>query len=251
MKNIIVLLALLTSACSTVAPGERGVQVTLGKVGNDTLTEGYYFYIPFVKYVKTLSIQVQKTETETEAATKDMQKVTSTIAVNWHLDPMNVNKVFQTIGDEHALVTQIINPAVSEVLKASTAKLTAEEVLTKRIELKNTIDAMLKDRLKIYNLFVDDISLVNLNFTAEFNHAVEQKQIAEQDAKRAEYVAQRAIKEADAEVNRAKGQAEAQRLLKSTMTAEILQQRAIEKWNGVMPQIMGQGTLPFINVKTQ
>lgn len=250
MKNVFIIgLMSLISACSVVGPGEKGVRITTGHLGTETLDSGYYLWVPFFTRVKSVSVRVQKTEDETESATKDIQKVTAKIAVNWHINPITVQMMLQNVGDENAIVENVINPAVAEVLKAATAKMTAEEVLTKRIELKKNIDESLVSRLKTYNVVVDDVSLVNLSFTQEFNHAVESKQIAEQRAKQAEYEALMAVKTAEAEVNRAKGQAEAQRLLKSTITAEILQQKAIEKWDGKFPQFLGgNGALPFINM---
>jgi regulator of protease activity HflC (stomatin/prohibitin superfamily) len=134
-------------------------------------------------------------------------------------------------------------------MKSATAKKTAEEILTKRAELKTEIDDSLRERLAKYGVTVTDVSITNLTFSQEFTAAIERKQIAEQEAKQAEYGAQKAVQEARAEVNRAKGQAEAQALLKSTITAEILQQRAIEKWDGKFPQVMGAQALPFLNMK--
>jgi regulator of protease activity HflC (stomatin/prohibitin superfamily) len=146
-------------------------------------------------------------------------------------------------------VQRILNPAVEEVLKAVMAKYTAEEIITKRGEVKAGVDESLTARLANYRIDVDDISLVNVHFSDRFSEAVEAKQIAEQDAKKAEFIALKAQKEAEAEVNRAKGQAEAQRLVRETLTAELLQKQAIEKWNGEFPTVLGgNGALPFINL---
>lgn len=133
------------------------------------------------------------------------------------------------MGDRKEILTSIITPAVSEVLKAATAKKTAEEIITKRNDLKAEIDANLANRLANYNVIVDDVSLVDFSFSPEFSKAIESKQIAEQEAKPAEFIALKASKEAVAEVNRAKGQAEAQRLQRLTLTRELLQKQAIEK----------------------
>lgn len=234
----------------TVIPsGHRGVVTHFGKVQEEILDEGLHFRTPIFTSIHKVSVRVQKTESESDAASKDMQKVRAKLAINWHVNPTLVNKMYQAVGDEDDIVRQIIAPAVSEVLKAATAKLTAEEILTRRIELKHNIDEALMTRLKQYNVLVDDISLVDIDFTTDFNHAVEQKQIAEQDAKRAEYLTKKAQNEANAEIERARGQAEAQKRLLSTLTKEILQQKAIDKWNGQFPQVMGSGTLPFINMK--
>ena len=134
-------------------------------------------------------------------------------------------------------------------MKSATAKRTAEEVLTKRLEMKQDIDDVLRERLLSYGIKLHDVSIVNLKFSEGFTQAIEHKQIAEQQAKQAAYVAEKATQDAKAEVEKAKGQAEAQRLLKSTITSEILQQKAIDKWDGRFPQVMGSGHVPFLNIE--
>lgn len=236
-------------ACNTVGPGEKGVRVTLGSVGNEVLSSGVYGYFPFVTRVKSLNIQVQKSEVATSASSKDMQEITTKLAVNWSVNPSKVLETFVNIGDEEDVLLKVISPAVSESLKAATAKRTADDILKTRIEVKEDIDNALKARLEKYGVLVQDVSIVDLQFSHEFTRAIEEKQIAEQKAKQAEYDALRAEKEAIATVNTAKGQAQAQNLVKQTITSELLQLKAIEKWDGKFPQVTGGGALPFINLK--
>jgi prohibitin 1 len=232
-----------------VNAGERGVVMKFGKVQAQILDEGIHPILPVVTSVKTLSVRVQKNDIKAAASSKDLQDLVMDIAVNWHIDPQRVNQVFQRLGDEEQMISRIINPAVSEVVKAATAKKTAEEIITKRTEIKREIDDELKKRLNGYGIAVDDVSLVDISFSAEFVKAIEAKQIAEQSAKQAEFDALRAEKEAQAEVNRAKGKAEAQRLLRQNLSAEILQQQAIDKWDGKFPTVMGgSGAMPLINI---
>lgn len=252
-------LMFLFGSFTTVQPGERGIMVTMGKPGETVYTEGFHFKFPFISTMQKLSTRVQKTEAGTEAASKDLQRVHVVLALNWHLDGANVINMFKSVGSEENIIERIINPAVAEVLKAAASKLTAEEILTKRIELKNNIDESLVKRLATYNVIVDDVSLVNVDFTREFNVAVEAKQIAEQEAKQALYVAQKATADAQAAINKAKGEAEAtllnataqakaQNLLKQTTTKELLQLKAIERWNGVMPTVMGSSGSMLFNI---
>jgi len=250
MKKMIVVLCLglVFSGCSIVGPGERGVRITLGSVSEEAKAPGAYFWIPFLVGMENIDVQVQKADIESNAASKDMQDVHAHVAVNWSLSPDKVVSTYKAIGDERAVETRILNPAVNEVMKAATAKRTAEEVLTKRLEMKKDIDEGLSARLSQYGITLHDVSIVDLKFSEGFSQAIEHKQIAEQQAKQASYVAEKATQDARAEVERAKGQAEAQRLLKSTMTSEILQQRAIEKWDGHFPQVMGGGSVPFLNL---
>ncbi|MEG5052540.1 MULTISPECIES: prohibitin family protein [unclassified Microcoleus] len=246
---VFIIAALILRPFALVGPGERGVMMRFGKVQNTILDEGIHPIFPIVTSVKTLSVRVQKTDLKADAASKDLQSITTDLAVNWNVDPAKVNQIYQQIGDEEQIVASILSPAISEVLKAATSKKTAEEIITKRTELKTEIDNSLKKRLEPYGVIVRDVSLINFGFSPEFSKAIESKQIAEQEAKQAEFTVQKATQDAKAEINRAKGKAEAQRLQRQTLTAEILQQQAIEKWNGQFPTVMGGGgTLPLINI---
>ncbi|MEG3921929.1 MULTISPECIES: prohibitin family protein [unclassified Microcoleus] len=246
---VFIIAALILRPFALVGAGERGVMMRFGKVQDVILDEGIHPILPIFTSVKTLSVRVQKTDLKADAASKDLQSITTDLAVNWNVDPAKVNQVFQQVGDEEQIVTSILSPAISEVLKAATSKKTAEEIITKRTELKTEIDNSLKKRLEPYGVIVRDVSLINFGFSPEFSKAIESKQIAEQEAKQAEFTVQKATQDAQAEINRAKGKAEAQRLQRQTLTAEILQQQAIEKWNGQFPTVMGGGgTLPLINI---
>ncbi|MEA5556453.1 prohibitin family protein [Nodularia spumigena] len=245
----ILFLAITIRPFAIVNAGERGVLMRFGKVQEQVLGEGLHPIMPIVTSVKRLNVRVQKNTFKSDAASKDLQTITRELAVNWHIDPLRVNKIFQQVGDENLIIDGIITPAVSEVLKAATAKKTAEEVITKRTELKEEIDNHLKNRLESYGIIIDDVSLVNFSFSPEFSRAIESKQIAEQEAKQAEFIAQKATQEAQADINRAKGQAEAQRLQRLTLTPDLLQKQAIEKWDGRFPTVMsGNGALPLINI---
>ena len=237
---------------SIVKAGERGVVMRFGKVQDVILDEGLHLIVPIVNSVKTLSVRVQKNDIAAAASSKDLQDVKTEVALNWHIDPQKANIIYQRIGDETEIISRIINPAVAEIVKAATAEKNAEEIVTKRKEVKQQIDSELKERLSDYGILVDDVSLVNVSFSPEFTKAIEAKQIAEQQAKQADYEALKAEKIAQAEINRAKGQAEAQRLQKLTLTPALLQKEAITKWDGKFPMVMGgDGALPFININPQ
>lgn len=245
-------LALFFRPFATVGAGERGVVMYFGKVQDKILDEGIHPVVPVITSVKRLNVRVQKTDVQAAAASKDLQDVSTSVAVNWHIEPAKANQVFQQVGDVDTIIISIINPAVSEVVKASIARRPVQNILQERVSLKNEIDTALTQRLEPYGVVVDDVSLVDFTFSAEFNAAIEAKQVAEQQAQQAAFKAQQAEQEAKAEINRAKGQAEAQRLLRATLTPEILQQRAIDKWDGHFPTVMtGEGTLPLINVDPQ
>lgn len=250
-KVILLLLVLALVSCFFVIinAGERGVLMTFGEVQASVLGEGIHPIMPLAQTVQKLSVRVQSHQITAEASSKDLQDVYTDVAVTWHLAPAKVNVIFQQIGDERAVVESIIDPAVEEVLKAVMAMYTAEEIITKRGDVKTAVDRALTERLTPYNLAVDDISLVHVHFTKRFSDAVEAKQVAEQEAKRAEFVALKAVREAEARVNLARGDAEAQRLLRETLTPELLQRQAIERWNGNLPFIVGGNGNNLLDLK--
>lgn len=231
-----------------IGAGQRGVVFNnFSGIENRILGEGVHFRIPFVEIVTSISVRTQKTDVKAEAASKDLQTVNTDVVVNWRLDSLKVNKIYQQIGDEDVLVDKIIVPAVHEVVKAATAQKTASEVLAKRAELKSDVDRLLSERLKKFEVILEDVSIVNVNFSPEFNRAIEQKQVAQQQAEQALFKAQEASATAQATINIARGEAEANRLKQQSLTSQLLELRAIEKWDGKLPTYNG-GATPFINL---
>ena len=233
----LLILAIASSFFAIIGAGQRGVLMRFGEVQPQILGEGIHVVIPLLHTVEKISVRVQKQEISAEASSKDLQDVYTKVALNWHVIPTEANLMFQDIGNEEVVVDRIINPAVEEVLKAIVAKYTAEEIITRRSDVKAEVDQLLLSRLATYHLAIDDVSLVHVHFSERFSDAVETKQIAEQEAKRAGFMAQKAIREAEVRVNLARGEAEAHRLILDTLTPEILRRQAIERWDGKLPLI--------------
>jgi prohibitin 1 len=232
-----------------INPGEAGVLSVLGKAKDGVLLEGVHFKPPIISQVDVYDLTVQKFEVPAQSSTKDLQQLTASFAINFRLDPIEVVTIRRTQGTLQNIVSKIIAPQTQESFKVAAARRTVEEAITKRDELKLDFDEALSQRLSKYGIIVLDTSVVDLNFSTEFSKAVEEKQIAEQRAQRAVYIAREAEQEAEATINRAKGQAEAQRLLRETLTSELLQKQAIEKWDGKFPQVLGgNGAVPFLNL---
>ncbi|MEA5418342.1 prohibitin family protein [Spirulina sp. CCNP1310] len=231
-----------------INPGQAGVLSVLGKAQDGPLLEGIHFKPPLVSQVDIYDVTVQKFEVPAQSSTKDLQELTASFAINFRLDPFNVVNIRREQGTLQNVVSKIIAPQTQESFKIAAAIRTVEESITKRSELKNDFDRALTERLDRYGILVLDTSVVDLTFSPEFAHAVEDKQIAEQRAQRAIYIAREAEQQAQADINRAKGRAEAQRLLAETLKAQggglVLQKEAIEAWrNGgsQMPKVLVMG----------
>lgn len=254
----LVVFTVASSSFVIINPGQAGVLSILGKAQDGALLEGVHFKPPVVSAVDIYDVTVQKFEVPAQSSTKDLQDLSARFAINFRLDPSEVVTVRRTQGTLANVVAKIIAPQTQESFKIAAARRTVEEAITKRQELKNDFDEALGERLDKYGIIVLDTSVVDLQFSPEFAKAVEEKQIAEQRARRAVYVAQEAEQQAQAEVNRAKGRAEAQRLLAETLKAQggelVLQKEAIEAWKAggaQMPRVLVNGggsgsSVPFI-----
>lgn len=240
-----------------INPGEAGVMSILGKATDGALLEGFHIKPPLISKVDVYDVTVQKFEVPAQSATKDLQDLNASFAINFRLDPAKIVDVRRTQGTLENIVAKIIAPQTQEAFKTAAALRTAEQSITQRSELKQDFDAALKERLAKYDVIVLDTSVVNIRFSEDFAKAVEEKQVAEQRAQRAVYVAQEAEQQAQADINRAQGRAEAQRLLAETLKAQggdlVLQKETIEAWRSggaQMPKVlvMGSGSsrVPFI-----
>ncbi len=245
---VVVGLFVAYNSFEVVGAGERGVVFSkFGGVQPGVLGEGLRFKIPFVQTVVPMDVRIQKSETDASASSKDLQTVHSRIALNYHIAPDQASQVYQQVG---ALFKErLIDPSVQEAVKAATAQFTAEELITRRAEVSGLIKDMLAERLVPRNIVVDEFNIVDFNFSEVFNQAIEAKQTAEQEALKAQRDLDRIRIEAEQKVTEAQAEADAQRLQRETITETLLQLRAIEKWDGVLPQVTS-GAIPFIDLES-
>lgn len=231
-----------------VGAGERGVVFNqFHGVEQKILGEGFSFIVPVIERVIKMDVRIRKSDTRSTGASKDLQTVATEIVLNYHLFPDKVNKIYQDIGLEYE--KRIIDPAVQEIVKGVTAKFTAEELITKRQFVKDEIKTSLHTRLMASHISLDELNITDFQFSKGFNEAVESKQTAEQLAMKAQRDLERIKIEGEQKIVQAKAEAESQRIQKETISPIILQLRAIEKWDGKFPQVIGgTGAMPFINI---
>ncbi|HDQ04367.1 MAG TPA: prohibitin family protein [Deltaproteobacteria bacterium] len=250
---IVILVFLFAKPWVQVGPGQRGVVLYFGAVQESVLAEGLHFRIPIMQEVVLMDVKVQKVVTDTVAASADLQDVTSSIALNYHLVPDKANIVYQTIGVYYK--ERIIDPAILEVVKAVSATYTAEALITKRPQVSEAMRVSLMERLKEYNIAVDAFSIVAFSFSKVFAEAIEAKQTAEQLALKARRDLERVKIEAEQKVTAARAEAESLRLQRANISPDLIELRrieanlkAIEKWDGIMPQVVGTGGVPLIGL---
>ena len=220
-----------------VPAGYRGVLTEFGSA-KATLGEGLSFRIPVMQGVALMSVQNQRFDAKAGAASKDLQVVDTELTVNFVLSPESIMDTYRNLGENYA--DRVIYPSVQEVVKASTAKFTAEEIITKRESVKADIEQGLRDKLSQYNIKLLMVSITNFDFSADFNKAIENKVTAEQNALQAQNVLKQITIEAEQKVAAARGEAEALKLVNEQLSTSTLalQARWLDKWDGHLPQVI-------------
>lgn len=236
---------------TVISAGHQGVQVTLGQVNMQTLGEGFHFVNP-ISNIYNVDVRVVKADLKNaNAGTKDMQMVHTDIVVNYRLDGAKVARVYKEFGLE--LENKILLPAINESFKAVTAKYNSEELITKRAEVSDSIHQTIQEKVAKYGLIINETSLVNFGFSADYQAAIEQKVIATQQKLKAEQDLERIKVESDQRIAKAKGEAEAIRIQAQAIQQqggkEYVELKRIERWDGKLPVYAMGNAVPMFNLK--
>ena len=255
-----VIIIILSESVVIVQAGHRGVVLYLGAVENRVLGEGVHFVIPFAEQVVQLEVRTLKYQAEATAASNDLQQVQTVIALNYHLNPADVNKVYQRLGPDYA--DRVIAPTIQESVKASVAKYNAEELITKRAIVKDVIASAIRNSLSAKDIVVETIFITDFKFSDAFSSQVEDKVVAFQkyltelnNLRGIQVVANQTVVQAQAQakanIAKASGESQAIKIITSQLRQDpqYLQWQAINRWNGQLPfSLGGQGAVPFFQL---
>lgn len=233
----------LTSCYYIVEPGYTALHLRMGSIIKDHVESGMYFRVPIIDDVIMINNRICKSEISTTALSKDLQSVAADVAINYRI--RDAIKLYKTVGTDFEKV--ILDPYSQESIKAITARFTAEDLIRIREEAKKEVYDELKARLDPIFIELIDFNFVHLDFTPQFIHAVEEKQIAEQTAKTAHNLTDKVKEEALQTKMRADAEAYALNIKKSCTTPEIVELKKIEKWDGRLPMYYGS-TLPLMSL---
>lgn len=238
--GIFIIISLFASFKS-IPTGFVGVKTRFGQVQNSMLNEGLNFKIPYIEKIVLMDCRTQKIEYTMEASSKDLQKISNfKVAVNFNISKETANTLYREVGTDYKTI--IVEPAIQEAMKATIANYTAEELITKRNEVSNFALTSLTDKLSNKGITLSSLNIIDLSFSNEFDAAVEKKQIVEQQTQQAKYELEKAKVENEKKIENAKAEAEVMKQQNSEITDKTLelkkleiQQKLIEKWNGILP----------------
>jgi len=271
---VLIFLYLAASSFVVVDAGYVGVVKRLGAVQPEFLPEGFHFKAPFVDVVQKFDVRLSKAESDAGASSKDLQVVRTKIAVQYSMNAALMPITLQRIGTRLVVEKTLIDPAIMESVKAITALYTAEQLITKRDEVKDRIQAQidsflnetLREKELMGSLTIANIAITDFDFSAEFNRAIEEKVRAEQEALKAKNEKLKRVTQAEAaaaektlaadamayEIEvQSKARADAiEREAKALKdNPQLIQLRIAEKWNGVLPRFTGSEAIPLLSIE--
>ncbi|MBQ6146314.1 MAG: prohibitin family protein [Clostridia bacterium] len=258
---VILVVAFISASYVVIPAGHTGVALTFGKVEDTVLQEGLHFKVPFVQKIAVMDNRIVKLDVNTEAFSKDLQTITTVVAVNYHVGKENSQTVYKNVGLNFEEV--LITPAVNEVLKAVTAKYTAVELVSSRAEVSMLLDDGLNEKLNGYGIFINELNIINWDFSEEYINAVEAKQVAEQNLIKtrteqeqalviANPEAQKRVIAAEAEANEikvlAEANAESNRIITESISELLIKYQTVAKWDGKLPTVMSGSDNMLIDI---
>lgn len=241
---------LIAMSYAEVSAGSIGIVMRLGKPVRE-LQPGPHLVVPITDTVTAVSVQTHIVKPSEDAASLDLQVVHTEVTLAYHVDPAYATSILVQLNDDAE--SRVIVPAILEAIKARTAQYDAQDLISKRAEVRDGIEEFVRTRLMPYHIVAENVSITDFRFSDEYEKAIEAKVTAAQQAEKAQNDLARIKIEAEQKVAAAQGEAQALEVQKSQITPELIQLRTIEmlhdKWDGHMPEVMtGSGTLPMLDV---
>ena len=241
---IIFILVIIFNSFKSIPTGFVGVKTRFGQVQDTMLNEGLNLKIPFIEKIVLMDCRTQKTEYTMEASSKDLQKISNfKVAINYNITKDTANSLYREVGVDYKTI--IVEPAIQEAMKATIANYTAEELITKRNEVSAFALEALYNKLQNSGITLTSLNILDLSFSPEFDQAVEQKQIVEQETQKAQYELEKAKVENEKKIENAKADAEVMKQQNAQITENYLklkeienQKAMIDKWNGQLPSTL-------------
>lgn len=245
---VLVILTIIVNPI-VVSAGNVGVKVTLGKVDDTVYKSGLYFYIPVISSIKEMDVRTIRKNGDAETYTKDIQQAKIQYVVNYHLDQLKASEVYRDIGEDWE--EKIVPQAVESKIKSVIGTWEAVELIENRQKAVDDITEKLKVFLSERNIIVDSFQITNIDYTSDFEKAVEDKVTAIQKAAEAKNKTVQVQEEANQRIISAEAEAKSMRIRSEALSQNqnLVQYEAVQKWDGKLPTYMLGDSTPFINVK--
>ncbi|MBN3757169.1 prohibitin family protein [Paraburkholderia sp. Tr-20389] len=253
---VVVLIALfILWPFASVPAGYVGVMTTFGAPSATVYEPGIHFRMPISQSMHNVYVGVYKAQSDVAGASKDLQQVDAKVSVNFNIAPAAAVNVYANLGGDPW--TQVMDPAVHDVVKAVAARYEATDLIQKRDQVSQEIREALLTRFKNIGVNVSAVNIVDFAFSKQFNDAIESKITAQQNALRVEneiaqtkWEAQKRVVESEAALKVAENNAKANELTGKSLEANpaLIEKLKVERWDGHFPQYVMGGTVPLIQL---
>ena len=246
---VILAIILLGSSFYTIKSTERGILSTFGRISENTIEDGLHVKIPFIQTIKKVNVQQKKFDGKENSYTRDVQTSEVQYTINYELVRENVNNLIKNVGDDYH--NRIVVPFIRSAMKESFGNFAATEIVENRDAVRREIENTLRRTLDSNYFLNIQFQLVDIDFDDDFENAIKEKQVAEQQALKAKNVTIQIEEQAKQTKIRAEADAEAIRIKAKALESnpKLVEYEAVQKWDGKMPEYMMGNTLPLINIK--
>ena len=278
VTGVIALLIILSiaSSFSVIAPGNTGVIFNIWTGSLRSVPQGMAWRIPWITQVQSYPTALRTytmvkrsgegssmEDDSIDLPTREGQHITQDISVTYNTSEEKAAQVFKSFrgADISEIEASFVRRTIITVAQNTAGQMSLSELISsKRDELQNAIQKSLSVELNKMGFLLDKVNLGASHLPQTLEAQMQQKMAAQQQAQQAEYelqkqemLAKAAVAKAEGEAQsvlvRAKAESEANRMLQATLSAILIQNKTIEKWNGTLPQVTS-GAMPLLDLKS-
>lgn len=245
------LFVVMLSSCQTVDTGTKGIEKRFGKIVGEPLSDGLHFFNPFTTHIDKFDIREKKVEGKGACNTKDTQVVEIDYTATFSAEGSKVFELYRQYGQDWIAAASV--PAIVEAqIKIAIGKFDAQELVKNQSDAAHSAMEHVRDALATKNIKLGSLSFRNIDFSPQFEKAVESKVVAEQSAQEAKNKTIQIEEEAKQTIMSAKAEAESMRIKSQALSQNkgLVQFEAVRKWDGKLPiNMYGNAPVPFLNLK--
>lgn len=240
---------LLIGSCTTIDEGYRGITKRFGQVVGEPLKPGLHFINPITSSVTDMEVREQKVEGVAQCYTRDTQTAVIKYSVTFYADPARVLKTYTQYGEEWT--EKAVLPSVEARIKDAIGQYVADQIIENQAKASQSAFDNLKTTLEERGVVLGSLNFVNVDFSDDYEKAVEKKVVAIQSAQEAQNRTVQIKEEAAQKVMSATAEAESMKIRSQALSQNksLVEYEAVQKWDGKLPQYMLGGSTPFINIK--
>ena len=246
--SVIIAIVFVLFGTYTIKSTERGVLSTFGKMSESVVEPGFHVKWPFIQSIQKVNVQQKKEDGNEKSYTRDVQTADVAYTINYDLVKENVSSLMKNVGNDYH--NRVIVPFVRSAMKESFGDFAATQIVENRDQVRKQIEDMLSRTLDKKYFTNIQFQLTNIDFDDDFEKAIKEKQVAEQQALKAKNVTIQVEEQAKQTKIKAEAEAEAMRIKAKSLESnpKLVEYEAVQKWDGKMPTYMLGNSMPMINL---